>query len=324
MKLQANIPIYLSDGAGKPPVCNSRDVIAEYDLKQHAAGFMQFSSRERRKNLGAGRSETPGRDPLHLYKYRALDAKDVKSIDKARAILVNDRIWAAAPSSLNDPNDMRFNLVLNEDHRVRRQWVKNNAELLAESNPAKKLQKRRQLERQKITPKMEASFKQDLDRNTGLFCASTTPRETLMWTHYAADHTGICIQYAPYEDELFLIAKEVFYSNNFPTLIVPSPPGKPQEFYLQKATRWEYEKEWRIVLPLNNCSVVLRPAAIAGVIFGAKVKQETIDIVTMLLEERKELNKANISLYQAHLSKSSYDIGIFKHGRTPPEKWESR
>lgn len=188
MKLQADIPIHFLDGEDKPSVCRSSDVMAEYGLKQHATGFMQFSSRERRKSLDA----------------------------------------------------------------------------------------------------------------------------------------SICIQYAAYEDELFLIAKEVFYNNNFPTLIVPSPPGKTQEFYLQKATRWEYEKEWRIVLPLNNCSVVLRPAAIAGVIFGAKVKQETIDVVTMLLDERKKLNKVNVALYQAHLSKTSYDIGIFKHGRTPPGKWEDK
>lgn len=310
MPLPSNIPLLYPDGVAAPPVCFSSDVVAEYDARELAGEFMRLNSSERRKGLAGSRSEKTEHGPLHLYKYRSLNAEDQASVGKVRSILVQDRIWAASPASLNDPKDMRFKVVLNQDLDTRKKWAKENAHLLPRLSPAQRLLRQQQLARANMTPEMVAGFKQDMERGAGVFCASTDPRSQLLWTHYAAEHKGICIQVAPYEDELFLVAKKVIYSNQFPTIIVPTPPNSLQEYYLHKSPDWAYEKEWRVVLPLNSCSIALRPLAISAVILGARAELDTVNTVLTLLRERERAGKPPLKIYQAKLGDESFDISI--------------
>lgn len=317
--MRSNIPLIYPDGPDAPPVCSSADVVAEYDLREHAVEYMRFSSQERRQGLAGSRSEKAEPGPLRLYKYRSLNAKDQASVSKARSILVQDRIWAASPASLNDPKDMRFKLVFNQDLDTRIRWAKENAHLLPKLSPAQRLLRQQQLARAIMTPEMEAGFKQDMEQGMGVFCASTDPRSQLLWAHYAAEHRGICIQFAPYEDELFLIAKKVMYSKKFPILVVPTPADSRQEYYLHKSPDWAYEKEWRVVLPLNNCSIALRPLAISAVILGTRAEPDTAEAVMMLLQERESLGKPPLKVYQAQLNDGSFDISILsKRNRSAP------
>ncbi|QNP48148.1 hypothetical protein [Diaphorobacter aerolatus] len=162
--------------------------MAEYDAQQQLAQFMCFSTRERRKGLAGSRKDAAATGPLHLYKYRPLDAANPASINKARSLLVHDRIWIASAASLNDPRDMRFKLVLNQDAATRKRWAKENAHLLPKVSPAKRLLRQQQLARSAMTAEMELGFKQDMEQNMGVFCASTDPRSKLMWTHYGGEH----------------------------------------------------------------------------------------------------------------------------------------
>ncbi len=304
------IPVIYPDGLDARPVCFSADVVAEYGFRDRAMEYMRFSSKERRHGLAGSRSERSAHEPLHLYKYRPLNARDQASVSRAHSILVQDRIWAASPASLNDPKDMRFKLIFNQDNGTRMKWAKENAHLLPKLPPARRLLRQQQLARASMTPEMEAGFKQDLELGMGVFCASTDPRSQLMWTHYAAEHRGICIQFAPYEDEFFLMAKKVIYSKRFPILVVPAPAEDRQEYYLYKSPDWSYEKEWRVVLPLNTCFVALRPSTISAVILGARAEHDTIEAVIALLQERERAGKPPLRLYQAQLNDESFDISI--------------
>lgn len=308
--LPTKIPKTYPDGPVAPPVYNSTDVIAEYDSRELADEFMRFSSRERRRALLGGKSGKSESGALHLYKYRSLDAKDEASISKARSILVQNRIWVASPESLNDSKDMSFKLVFNLDLKTRMKWAKENSHLLDGLSPAQRLLRQKQLARMQMTPEMEAGLKQEIKRSMGVFCASVDPRNRLMWAHYAAEDRGICIQLAPYEDELFLIARKMVYSNNFPTLVVPAPPKATQEYYLHKSLDWAYEREWRVVLPINSCSITLRPPSISAVILGARVKRETVEVVMSLMQERERLGNPPLKVYQAHLNDEGFDIRI--------------
>jgi hypothetical protein len=308
--LQAKIPKIYPDGPGTPPVYSSADIIAEYDSRELAEEFMQLSSRERRKGLLGGRSEKSETGSLRLYKHRPLNVEDEASISKARSILVQNRIWAASPASLNDSKDMSFKLVFNSDLKTRTKWAKEHSHLLNGLSPGQRLLRQKQLARMRMTSEMEIGLKQEIKRSMGVFCASIDPRNRLMWAHYAAEDRGICIQLAPYEDELFLIARKVIYNNVFPMLVVPAPPKATQEYYLHKSQDWAYEKEWRVVLPINNCSITLRPPAISAVILGARVKRETVEVVMSLLQERERLGKPPLKVYQAYLNDESFDIRI--------------
>lgn len=315
MTLRGGTPIYFPANNGGKPVCDSHDVMATFELEQVAAEFMHLSSRERRQWLCSSRNPHSIQDHRHLYKYQALDWEVETSVHKARSLLVYNRIWAAAPGTLNDPNDMRFVPVLSSDPVVRRRWTQSHMELLAHLPPVQRLQRKRQLERLKVTPAMAANLQQVVNENTGVFSASPSPRERLMWSHYADAHKGFCVQFAPYEDALFLVAKPMVYGNQFPTVNIPSKPVTQDEHYLIKSTDWSYEREWRVVLPLNDCAVQLRPAAVSGVIFGAMAKPETIKTVLNLLKERQQLGNPPVKVYKAQLLASSHEIKIvgFKH-----------
>lgn len=160
-----------------------------------------------------------------------------------------------------------------------------------------------------MTPEMEEGFKREMQQNMGVFCASTDPRNQLLWSHYADAHRGICIQIATYEDELFLFNKKVIYSNTFPTLIAPTPLNQ-KDYYLHKSTQWSYEKEWRVVLPFNSVCISLRPPAIRAVILGDQIERDTLDTVKALLHEREHLGNPFFKVYQARLNDNDYGVSI--------------
>jgi hypothetical protein len=109
------------------------------------------------------------------------------------------------------------------------------------------------------------------------------------------------------------MAKKVIYSNKFPVLVVPTPTGALQEHYLHKSPDWAYEKEWRVVLPFNNCSISLRPLTISAVILGARVERDTVDAVMELFQERERSGRPPLKIYQARLNEESFDINIRIH-----------
>lgn len=304
------IALTYPDGPGTKPVCASSDVISAYGLGVNGNGYMRGTVRERREGLVGRRAARTRADPLHLYKYRALDVKEPTTVDRARAMLVHDRVWVSDSASLNDLSDMQFRIEENKDPKTRKQWAKDNEHLLPWLPPAKRLLRRRRIERAGLTPEVERGIRQDIAVNMGVFCASTDPRSRQMWAHYAAEHKGICVQLATYEDELFVAALPVVYADEFPTLRVPTPLGGNQEFYLRKHTDWAYEKEWRAVLPLNGCSITMRPRTISAVILGARANADTVAAVNALQQERMQLGKPAFRLYRASQAPGSHDIRI--------------
>lgn len=161
-----------------------------------------------------------------------------------------------------------------------------------------------------MTPEMDAGFEKDREQHMGGFSASTDPQSKLMWAHYGREHRGICIQLSPYEDGLFLIARQVIYGDRFPALTVPTPPGGGGEYYLHKSSDWAYEKEWRVVVPFNSCSIVLRSGTGSAVIFGARAETTTIDAVIGLKEERERLGKAAFKIHQAELDDEGFCMRV--------------
>lgn len=81
-----------------------------------------------------------------------------------------------------------------------------------------------------------------------------------MWAHYADNHKGICVEYNFWEDKLLRdICFPVYYVdkayNNYICLkILKEFKAKNRlisQLFLKKGKYWNYEKEWRIVIPNN-------------------------------------------------------------------------
>lgn len=275
-----------------------------------ASEYIKNSPKWRRMDGALGRHWKSTEPPVHLYKYRQLVATDQESVDRAREILVHGRVWVADPSSLNDLHDMRFKLVLNSDHKVRRQWVKEHAHFLQKMSPAHRLQEEQRLIRAPLTKSLVAVFKAEIEEHMGVFCASQDPRNEPMWAHYAADHRGICVQLDTTQDELFLLINKVEYSSQFPTLTVPHSSEQNKEYFRFKSVEWSYEREWRVIVPHNRFSIELRPPAIAGVILGARADRTTCDAVQALNAERITLGRPAFRLYKAEQHEDRYGVRI--------------
>lgn len=81
----------------------------------------------------------------------------------------------------------------------------------------------------------------------GILCLTTRWDNALMWSHYAADHTGICIGFRS-NVGIFQAANPVAYSQTFPVIDRPGDDETEmfRKTFLTKAKCWEYEDEWRI------------------------------------------------------------------------------
>lgn len=78
-----------------------------------------------------------------------------------------------------------------------------------------------------------------------------------MWTHYAKQHTGVCIEYDTSNIQNALTINRLFpvrYQNNFMDAISYMMRNNDKKFTffdniaIHKLKDWEYEQEWRLLL----------------------------------------------------------------------------
>ncbi|MCW5259222.1 DUF2971 domain-containing protein [Verminephrobacter eiseniae] len=312
--MQPDFPLSLTypDGSNKPPVCKSKDVLAAFNSASQGQDYMSQTKQWRSRQGGRGRQWETENIPIHLYKYRQLDPENGAQVEHARDILVRDRIWVAKPDSLNDLHELNFNLVKNPNPSRLREWAENGTrQLCPKLSSAERLRDIKNIIDVPITKPMIEGLREDMRRVGGVFCASQDPRNGPMWAHYADNHRGICIQYDTTEDELFLLTKKVQYTPQLPTMMAPSDPGKPPDYYRYKSAEWAYEREWRVMIFCNSgLSVTVRPSTISGVIFGVRANQATVKIVSELLAERVAWGKPAFKLYRTKPHDDRYGIAI--------------
>ena len=162
-------------------------------------------------------------------------------------------------------------------------------------------------------------------------CFTINPNNTLMWSHYANDHKGICIIYELYEfdsiasisldrsidqidDQILrnkLVLKKVNYLN---TPVQPINKLKNQavtHFYISKSEEWKYEDEYRIIIGqtivLKN-PITIERNQIKGIILGMKMnsdkRNEYID-----LSKKHYIDKGfDFKIYNAYTMKNDYNL----------------
>lgn len=129
-----------------------------------------------------------------------------------------------------------------------------------------------------------------------ILCFSEIFESILMWSHYADNHTGLCIGYDA-ECNFFNSMygcnysmnvgelKPVVYTEERPQFILPSDLVNNTNDWFKKSIDWSYEKEHRILLPMDNATeIALKPETIWGykidpvnikkIIMGCRMKSE--------------------------------------------------
>lgn len=155
-----------------------------------------------------------------------------------------------------------------------------------------------------ITARLQNSI-----NNVGVLSLSANDCNILLWSHYAAGHTGLCLKFiATSHTPFFGRALPVSYSPTYPEINVLSSPDKQIDaFLLTKAKDWGYEEEWRIID--HDCGAgdkVFPAALLVGVILGARMAPNDKQAVAEWVSE----SKSRVEVLQAHTSKGTFSLEI--------------
>jgi len=285
-----------------------------------------------------------------LYKYRWFNEKLVsrtgmpnsEDIPQWQQVLYDGLIFPAAPETFNDPYDC--DLVLEDtfiDTRAIRGLI---LEKLTELFPLS--------EKEELSLRNTANFEKELKtiiwkrykigvnvngiiktmmesaqttmcrarEELRVACFSKTNQSILMWSHYAQNHQGFCIEYDfnGWECKKFLhpvhyVKNRHYVTGDFSDSLNPSLGNAIIDAALYKSSEWSYEKEWRIVIPkmdmqgicfnfANTTPVFLVRDYITAIYLGAKVSDRFIEEICIHYSEMP------VKVYCMELMANSYSL----------------
>lgn len=179
----------------------------------------------------------------------------------------------------------------------------------------------------KLTPLTKTWFHQKFDEHIGALCLSEVPDSLLMWSHYAASHTGFVLEFNgqhPHfherktDQDEFRHLRRVLYRDARPSAPLSEMEGT--EFFLVKSAHWSYEREWRILRALSQADSVVpcQPfpihlfsfprTALTSVILGARSTEQTEHLIRTTLSSHKEYGA--VVLKRAQPSPSHFLLSI--------------
>lgn len=285
--------------------------------------------------------------PKSLYRFRQFNNHSIEN-------LLMEREWQSYPCEFNDPFDSRLKIdmdIAKKEIFFKLTWSEflkslkkqdlffSNEELddiYSSTNPiyttAKYIAKydRNYQDKEEEFAKfvfdmVDKELKRILDPfrtaiQTGYFivCYSEVKERILMWSYYAKDHSGFCIEYnfkelgplhplsrilhpVIYTDELF---DATYYLIN--PLVNNHRTNNLFGIYpsISKGREWAHEREWRTVYPFGpnarNEDRFIKVPCPKNIYVGSKASTENIN----RLREISEIKK--ISLYQMHLDEDSH------------------
>ena len=232
----------------------------------------------------------------------------------------NNKLWVQAPTYFNDPFDCE--IVLYQD------YIKQNCISSLQSKEGFMSGSAMWNELNRIIDEELTLFQKTLEESRnqlGVACFSEQDDSILMWSHYADNHRGFCVEYNMLEavQTIQYTFVPVLYSNKKKlvdnvNLLEPDIFAKQVTIYsidslFRKAKDWEYEKEWRIIRDEAACGLAwnknkngalidfIKPQSI---ILGCMIDNNSERKIQKLCRER------NIPLFK--MEKNKYEFRLEK------------
>lgn len=223
--------------------------------------------------------------PINLYKYKDLSGD---GIDHVEDMLRNNQLWYSSPLHFNDPFDCRcvFDVRSSREEIVLRKaafLTKRNGVTLADAVAEADNEIPSEPKEVEDWQTQQIEGHSQRAANSGILCLTPVFDNFIMWTHYAKNHTGICIQFrvrdVSKEDQLKFIAAAwpVEYADRCPVINIvrDGMPDIVRKAFLTKSTPFRYEQEWRSVLMNERPGLKPIPKGIVGaVILGCQVDSD--------------------------------------------------
>jgi hypothetical protein len=222
-------------------------------------------------------------EDLYLYKFRSINKWLIEGI-------VKNTIYFAHPAELNDPFDCQVDLggalsrAIAEAKGDRHDFLK------------------RFLDNEEFINNWH-----NVIGNMGVFSFSLYRQaileETLMWSHYAEEHRGVCFQYVipetfikklmdDSEDTRLVCAAEVDYSEDgFVEFLLQAPlidydftAALLRKYLFKKSPSWRHENEGRMLLRRSG-TLHLPPRCLKSVCFGVRSSVSDRELVRKLASD---------------------------------------
>lgn len=282
--------------------------------------------------------------PKFLYRYRSISQHSLSEIRSGK-------IWLSSPLEFNDPFDSYFTTsnyalptkellkilsspprIFTDEDLAILQDSANQPEALFEMFLKKEAEKTnaevesiRESYMKAYWAGREVGFKDILDvfrSGIGVACFTELPDNILMWSHYADNHQGICLEYRvsyPEPKNDFDRCRDAyFHINTHPVVYTDSMADysyklfSDAEFSIRdmivaactKSRSWEYEKEWRLINNQEKKSPQLPFRRPHRVILGARISDENLQKV------RSACKSMKIPTAKASLSGREFDLTI--------------
>lgn len=260
----------------------------------------------------------------HLYHYQPFDQMRLAKV-------VTDRtLYFSNPKDFNDPWDCRpwYDWASLADPAVLErhiQWYvkvtrKHMPEiLLAEvSRRASIFASNPELLRTKIED-LSASMEAAIQDRYRVLCLGSSPECELMWAHYAAKHSGICLEFST-RNETFSGALRVSYREDYPRLDLTSDKDADNlATLLTKSAAWRYEREYRLIAQeknsradgsatlLTNDNLIQMPGcALTAVIAGCLAPDSVVSAIKKMICNSGQ----SVSVKRAVRARDKYKIVI--------------
>lgn len=272
-----------------------------------------FLLRQERKRVYLLEDKKPTR---FLYKYLGVDAPIKKT--RAESIVVDSKLWFASPASFNDPFDMKWKTIIEgtpQEKRARLLRIMGQNPDIATGNRSYRESEASRILADPIAllERVNQSGLKNAN-NAGVLSLTSEPRSILMWSHYAAHHTGIALQFEiARHPKFFVPAVTVKYSRDYPIRNWVDDSHKDLEKGLYgKYEDWSYESERRIIhADFANNHLPYKPLALTAIILGCCFTE--FEWLKTILTKRGERHRGlPLKVYKANQSDSQYRLKIIE------------
>lgn len=200
-----------------------------------------------------------------LYKYI--------SFDIALKIIQESCLLYSPPLYFNDPFDLTNSLVDTTNyHKELREWISSFPDLPnAEKRPRLNIDWVKERENAGLIHAELEQFK----RNAGICCFSKSNSNTLMWSHYADKHAGVCLGFTINTNAVkdFTLLEVNYVYQVSPLNYFKDKPLAILNWLFTKSHIWEYEEEVRAVYSNQNGLIKFEKPCLREICFGLRTTE---------------------------------------------------
>jgi hypothetical protein len=213
-------------------------------------------------------------------------------------LITKAQLWFTKPENFNDPLDSK--LYYRQEYT--QEEIKLFWDYFLKNNPGYAQSLPEVLERigsnEAFILQQNKLFK-EYRSHISVCCFSASPKEILMWSHYAKDHEGIVYEFTidlfssstsnSFKGRPFKVDYAKDNSDNYELLSYALTDklkeGQCIKELLTKANEWKYEEEYRFIDINGSGNKSFKKESLKSIIFGVKTQKDEIIRIKNLCQE---------------------------------------